>query len=51
MLQSCDLWLNYDGKAGWRQFRGGAAVNVKVRKTTTSDRGTSPGWGCLVIRA
>ena len=22
MLQSCDLWPNYDGKAGWRKFKG-----------------------------
>ena len=32
MLLSCDLWSNYDGKAGWRKFKDGAAINVKVRK-------------------
>lgn len=31
-LQTCDLWRGYDEAAGYRQFRGGAAVNVKVRK-------------------
>jgi hypothetical protein len=49
MLQ-CDLWLDYDGKAGWREFRGALQLTSRCAKTTSSDRGTSPGWGCLAIR-
>ena len=45
MLQSCDLWLNYDGKAGWRKFKGGAAVNVKVRKNDQFRQGHQPRVG------
>ena len=45
MLQSCDLWLNYDGKAGWRKFRGGAAVDVKVRKNDQFRQGHQPRVG------
>jgi hypothetical protein len=35
-LQSCDLWFDFDARAGYSQWKGGAAVNVKVRKMTNS---------------
>ena len=31
-LQSCDLLVDFDARAGYTRFKGGAAVNVKVRK-------------------
>ena len=31
-IQSCDLWLNFDGRAGYESFAGGAALNVQVQK-------------------
>ena len=31
-LQICDLWQLFDERAGYTRFRGGAAVNVKIRK-------------------
>ena len=31
-LQTCDLWQRFDERAGYTRFRGGAAVNVKIRK-------------------
>lgn len=44
-LQSCDLWVDYDGKAGYRRWAGGAAVNVKVRKNDQFRQGHQPRVG------
>jgi hypothetical protein len=44
-LQTCDLWRGYDEAAGYRQFRGGAAVNVKVRKNDQFRQGHQPRLG------
>ena len=32
LLQTCDIWWRYDELAGYLQFTGGAAFDVKVRK-------------------
>jgi hypothetical protein len=45
MLQVCDVWLNYDWLAGYLQFVGGAAYNVKVRKNDSFRQGHQPRCG------
>jgi hypothetical protein len=44
-LQVCDLWLRFDEQAGYERFRGGAAVNVKVRKNDQFRQGHQPRLG------
>jgi len=44
-LQVCDLWERFDEKAGYERFRGGAAVNVKVRKNDQFRQGHQPRLG------
>ena len=44
-LQSCDLWLDFDGRAGYSRFRGGAALNVKVQKNDQFRQGHQPRMG------
>jgi hypothetical protein len=45
MLQVCDVWLNYDWLAGYQQFVGGTAYNVKVRKNDSFRQGHQPRCG------
>ena len=44
-LQTCDLWQRYDEQAGYTRFRGGAAVNVKIRKNDQFRQGHQPRLG------
>ena len=44
-LQVCDLWLRFDEQAGYERFKGGAAVNVKVRKNDQFRQGHQPRLG------
>jgi hypothetical protein len=44
-LQTCDLWKRFDEAAGYRKFRGGAAINVKVRKNDQFRQGHQPRVG------
>jgi hypothetical protein len=44
-LQSCDLWLDFDGQAGYSAFAGGAALNVKVQKNDQFRQGHQPRMG------
>lgn len=44
-LQVCDLWLRFDEEAGYERFKGGAAVNVKVRKNDQFRQGHQPRLG------
>ena len=41
-LQSCDLWFDFDARAGYSCWKGGAAVNVKVRKNDQFRHGHQP---------
>ena len=44
-LQTCDLWQRFDERAGYTRFRGGAAVNVKIRKNDQFRQGHQPRLG------
>ena len=44
-LQVCDLWERFDEQAGYDRFRGGAAVNVKIRKNDQFRQGHQPRLG------
>lgn len=44
-LQVCDLWQRFDEQAGHERFKGGAAVNVKVRKNDQFRQGHQPRIG------
>jgi hypothetical protein len=46
-LQVCDLWKRLDEQAGYQRFKGGAAVNVKIRKNDQFRRGHQPRLGVL----
>ena len=40
LLQTCDIWWDYDFRVGgWPNFRDGAAYNIKVRKNDTFRQG------------
>ena len=49
-LQSCDLWFDFDARAGYSQWKGGAAVNVKVRKNDQFRHGHEPRIGVAADR-
>lgn len=49
-LQSCDLWFDFDARAGYSQWKGGAAVNVKVRKNDQFRHGHQPRIGVAADR-
>jgi hypothetical protein len=44
-LQVCDLWQRFDELAGYLRFKGGAAVNVKIRKNDQFRQGHQPRLG------
>jgi hypothetical protein len=44
-LQVCDLWRRFDELAGYLRFKGGAAVNVKIRKNDQFRQGHQPRLG------
>ena len=44
-LQSCDLWLDFDARAGYSRWKGGAAINIKVRKNDQFRHGHQPRVG------
>jgi hypothetical protein len=44
-LQVCDLWERFDEQAGYQRFKGGAAVNVKIRKNNQFRKGHQPRLG------
>ena len=44
-LQTCDLWQRFDERAGYPRFRGGAAVNFKIRKNDQFRQGHQPRLG------
>ena len=41
-IQTCNLRQRYDEQAGYTRFRGGAAVNVKIRKNDQFSQGHQP---------
>jgi hypothetical protein len=44
-LQSCYLWLNYDGQACYSDFEGCTALNVKIQKNDQFQQGRQPRMG------
>ena len=44
-MQVCDLWRRFDELAGYLRFKGGAAVNVKIRKNDQFRQGHQPRLG------
>jgi hypothetical protein len=44
-LQSCNLWLYYDGQDCYSDFEGGAALNVKIQKNDQFRQGHQPRMG------
>jgi hypothetical protein len=49
-LQSCDLWFDFDARAGYSRWKGGAAINVKVRKNDQFRHGHQPRIGAASDR-
>ena len=44
-LQVCDLWLDWDVRAGYPGFTGTAALNISVRKNDQARKGHHPRMG------